>query len=121
LFEHRVWSAFSGEDEFVFAHPRTGRATIAEVYAPLFKKALAKADVEDSERIRPFHDLRHSSLTNGAKAGMSPAALQARAGHSSYSITQRYVSLSGEAFREEAGLLERRLWGEQKVEEAARD
>jgi hypothetical protein len=36
----------------------------------------------------------------------------ARAGHSAYGTTRRYVDLAGERFREEVDRLERRLWGE---------
>ena len=36
----------------------------------------------------------------------------ARAGHSDYATTRRYVDLAGERFREEADRLERRLWGQ---------
>ncbi len=35
----------------------------------------------------------------------------ARAGHSSMSTTLLYIDLAGESFRDEADLLERRLWG----------
>lgn len=35
----------------------------------------------------------------------------ARAGHSDYATTRRYVDLAGERFREEAERLEERLWG----------
>jgi hypothetical protein len=35
----------------------------------------------------------------------------ARAGHSDFATTQLYIDLSGEAFRDEAQLLEDRLWG----------
>ncbi len=36
----------------------------------------------------------------------------ARAGHSDFKTTQGYIDLAGETFRNEADLLERRLWGE---------
>jgi len=62
--------------------------------------------------VRPFHDVRHSSITNAAAAGTPPAALMARAGHSDFETTQGYIDLAGETFREEADRLERRLWGE---------
>ena len=62
--------------------------------------------------MRPFHDGRHTSITNAAAAGTSPAALMARAGHSDFATTQLYIDLSGEAFREEAQRLEDRLWGD---------
>ena len=51
-------------------------------------------------------------ITNAAAAGTPPAALMARAGHSSFTTTQGYIDLAGETFREEADRLERRLWGE---------
>jgi hypothetical protein len=44
-------------------------------------------------------------------AGLSPAALMARAGHSDFKTTQGYIDLAGERFREEAERLEERLWG----------
>jgi hypothetical protein len=62
--------------------------------------------------MRPFHDGRHSSITNSAAVGMSPGALMARAGHSDFKTTQLYIDLAGETFREEAELLERRLRGD---------
>jgi integrase len=71
--------------------------------------------------VRPFHDLRHSSITNAAAAGTPPAALMARAGHSDFKTTQGYIDLASEMFREEADRLERRLWGDANTEDAARD
>ncbi len=65
-----------------------------------------------TDYVRPFHDVRHSSITNAAAAGTPPAALMARAGHSDFKTTQGYIDLAGETFREEADRLERRLWGE---------
>jgi integrase len=62
---------------------------------------------EHSEKpMRPFHDGRHSSITNAAAAGVAPAALMARAGHSDFKTTQGYIDLAGETFRAEAELLE---------------
>jgi integrase len=82
-------------------------------YSKTLRKALAKAGITDY--VRPFHDLRHSSITNAAAAGTPPAALMARAGHSSFTTTQGYIDLAGETFREEADRLERRLWGETRT------
>ena len=61
--------------------------------------------------MRPFHDGRHTSITNSAAAGLSPAALMARAGHSDFKTTQGYIDLAGEMFRAEAEILEQRLFG----------
>jgi integrase len=61
--------------------------------------------------MRPFHDGRHTSITNGAAAGISPAALMARAGHSDFKTRQLHIDLAGETFREEAERLDERLFG----------
>jgi hypothetical protein len=62
-----------------------------------------------SDDVRPFHDLRHSSLTNGAATGEQPIALMARAGQRSISTTKGHLHLAGVVFRDEADALERRL------------
>lgn len=110
LFEHRSRSAFTAEDDRVFCHPELGSPLDHKRYAASFQLALAKAKVEGA--VRPFHDLRHGSITNAAAAGTPPTALMARAGHSDFKTTQGYIDLAGETFREEADRLERRLWGE---------
>jgi len=110
LFEHRSRSAYQGDDERVFCHPRTGGVLDDRRYAKTLRLALAKANIV--RPMRPFHDGRHTSITNAAAAGTSPAALMARAGHSTLVTTQLYIDLSGEAFRDEAQRLEDRLWGD---------
>jgi integrase len=77
-------------------------------YATL-RTALERAKIGDY--IRPFHDGRHTSLTNAAAAGIEPTKLMALAGHSDFTTTQGYIDLAGEVFREEAGRLEERLFG----------
>jgi Phage integrase family len=94
----------------VFCSPTRGSAFDVQRYTQTFRAALLKAAISDY--VRPFHDLRHSSITNAAAAGTPPAAPMARAGHSSFTTTQGYIDLAGETFREEADRLERRLWGE---------
>jgi site-specific recombinase XerD len=118
LFEHRARSAFAGDDERVFCHPETGGVLDHKRYAKTLDLALAKAKVD--KPLRPFHDGRHSSITNAAAAGTPPAALQARAGHSDFSTTQLYIDLAGETFRDEAERLERRLAGSEAVEKTGR-
>lgn len=73
------------------------------------KAALARAKVEGA--VRPFHDGRHSSITNAAVAGLSPAALMSRAGHSDFKTTQVYIDIAGVTFRDEAERVGERLWG----------
>jgi len=109
LFDHRGRTPFSGDDERVFANPRTGNPFDVGRYAEVLRSALKRAGIEG--HVRPCHDLRHSSITNGAAAGTPPEALMSRAGHSDYATTRRYVDLAGERFREEANRLEKRLWG----------
>ncbi len=109
LWEHRGWSQYDGDDDYVFPNPRTGSPFDANRYGELLRLALRRAGIE--ENIRPSHELRHSSITNAAAAGTSPEALMSRAGHSSYATTRRYIDLAGERFRAEADRLEDRLWG----------
>ena len=109
LWEHRQWSQYRADDDYVFPNPRTGRPFDANRYGELLRLALRRAGIE--EDVRPSHELRHSSITNAAAAGTSPEALMSRAGHSSYATTRRYIDLAGERFREEADRLEDRLWG----------
>jgi integrase len=109
LWEHRRWSEYATDEDYVFPNPRTGRPFDASRYGELVRLALTRVGIE--ENIRPSHELRHSSITNAAAAGTSPEALMSRAGHSSYATTRRYIDLAGERFREEAERLEERLWG----------
>jgi integrase len=109
LFEHRRHTAFVGDEERVFCSPTKGTAFDVVRFAATFRLALSRAKIED--RVQPFHDLRHTSITNAAAAGTSQAALMARVGHSDFKTTQAYIDLAGEMLREEAERLERRLWG----------
>jgi integrase len=109
LFEHRARSAYQGDDERVFMSPHRGTPLNPKRYADTFREALAKAEI--GGYVRPFHDGRHSQITNAAAAGTNPAALMARSGHSDFKTTQLYIDLAGETFRPEAELLEARLWG----------
>jgi integrase len=108
LFEHRARSAYQGDDERVFMSPHRGTPLNPKRYADTFPEALAKAEITDY--VRPYHDGRHSQITNAA-AGTNPAALMARSGHSDFKTTQLYIDLAGETFRPEAELLEARLSG----------
>ena len=63
------------------------------------------------DRVRPFHDGRHSAITHEAAAGNAPAAIHARAGHADFSTMQRYINLAGVVFRDEAVRAEARILG----------
>ena len=62
--------------------------------------------------MRPFHDGRHSAITNGAAAGINLYALMKRAGHSDFKTTQLYIDLAGETFREDAERLGERIFAQ---------
>jgi integrase len=109
VFEHRRRTSFPGDDERVFCSPTKGTTFDVARFAATLRLALRRAGIDGP--IRPFHDLRHTSITNTAAAGTPPAALMARAGHSDFKTTQAYIDLAGETFRVEAERLERRLWG----------
>ena len=66
-----------------------------------FRKALKAAGITDY--VRPFHDARHGSLTNGAANGESTFALMRRAGHKNVATTQRYVDLASPETAETRG------------------
>lgn len=68
--------------------------------------------------MRPFHDLRHSALTNEAASGSGPIALMSKAGHSDMKTTRIYLHLAGTVFPDEAAALERRLLGASVPEES---
>jgi integrase len=108
LFQHRGRTRFSGDDERVFCNPRTGGPADHKRYAESLKAALAKSKVTGP--MRPFHDGRHSAITNAAAAGMSPEALMVRSGHSDYATTRGYINLAGETFRKEADLVGERIF-----------
>jgi integrase len=109
LWQRRRTTAFGGDGEHVFCHPKRGSKIDHEWYADEFRKALKAAGITDY--VRPFHDARHGSLTNGAAGGEAPIALMARAGHRSMATTNQYLHLAGVVFRDEAQALEDRMLG----------
>jgi len=79
-------------------HPKRGSKLEGEWYRGKFLEALAAAGVEG--KIRAFHDMRHTALTNLAATGASPIAVMATAGHRSIQTTKGYLHLAGVVFRE---------------------
>jgi integrase len=106
---HYQRTAFKGGKEFVFCHPERGSRYLAKTWRLAFSAALKAAEVEG--KVRPFHDLRHTAITNDAAAGANPTALMAKAGHADMRTTKLYLHLAGTVFRDEAEALERRLLG----------
>jgi Phage integrase family len=93
LWQHRRRSAFQGDGELVFCHPERGTIYRAETFKTALTAALKAAGVEKTPR--PFHDLRHTAITNDAAAGSSPIAVMTKAGHANMSTTKRYLHLAG--------------------------
>ena len=110
LFDHRGRSAYDGDDELVFPSPHCGSPLNPKRYAATFRDVLGRARI--AGYVRPFHDGRHSSITNAARHGRTDLALMTLAGHSDFRVTRRYIHLAGEMFREEADRMGRALWGE---------
>jgi integrase len=106
---HKDASDYNRDDEFVFCNPERGTRYSEKLFAEQLRAALAKAEITDY--MRPFHDLRHTALTNEAASGSSPIALMTKAGHSDMKTTRIYLHLAGTVFPAEAERLERRLLG----------
>jgi integrase len=106
LWQHRRRSAFQGGDELVFCTVR-GTTYRPEAFSDALAAALYASGV--SKKLRAFHDLRHTAITNDAAAGSSPIAVMAKAGHADMGTTKRYLHLAAVVFRDEADALERRL------------
>jgi len=99
------------DENYVFSHPQLGTpldpSKLARHY---FKRALEVAGI--TKPFRPFHDLRHTSLTHAAAAGNPTIYVQARAGHAQASITERYLHASQTQFPDAARRSEQRLFGD---------
>jgi integrase len=109
LWQYRRNSAYQGNDDYVFAHPRSGKRLDPDWYKIELHKACNKAGVKPPRR--PMHDTRHSAITNDAAAGAHPVAVMAKAGHTNMNTTKRYLHLAGESFPQEAAALEARYGG----------
>lgn len=84
------WSqrtAFSGEDDLVFAHPQTGRPLDGSKVSKRFKSACRAAGV----RVVRFHDLRHTFATRLAATGQPLRTIQEFLGHADAKTTQIYA------------------------------
>ncbi len=101
---------YRADDDLVFGHPTKGTPVDTSRLAKRYlKPALARAGIE--RPFRPFHDLRHTSLTHAAAAGNPQIYVQARAGHSQGSITERYMHAAQVLFPGAAERSEDRMFG----------
>jgi len=83
---HRA-SAYQGDDDLVFANPRTGKPMNGHTLTKAFQRALEAAGVR---RVR-FHDLRHTFGTRTAGAGVAMRTLQEWMGHRDFRTTLIYA------------------------------
>jgi Phage integrase family len=96
-------------DDLVFCHPQRGTGYRVERFKDALDTALSAAEVDGY--VRPFHDLRHTAITNDAASGSNPIAVMTKAGHSDMKTTKTYMHLAGVVFRDEADALEQPLLG----------
>jgi len=109
LWQHRRTSSYRAESNHVFCHPKAGTVYLYETFSEALRRAYNAAGMPFPEGMRPFHDLRVTSITNDAIAGANPVALMTKAGHASMATTRRYLRLAGTVFPDEAAALEARL------------
>jgi integrase len=110
-------TAYKADESLVFSHPELGTPIDpSELTRSYLKPAVKTAGIE--KPLQPWHGLRHTALTFYATTdGVAPPMVQARAGHSQYAITERYVHAAEIVV---AGIIERtedRLFG--PIEEVA--
>jgi integrase len=105
-------SFYRTDDCLVFGHPALGTPLDPSKLTRVYLAAGLKAAGCQRDGLQPWHGLRHSALTATALSGAPNAYVQARAGHSTFTITERYVhaakhSMPGAAEAAEAMLLGR--------------
>jgi integrase len=108
LTTHYEHSHHRADTNPVFCHPQLG--------TPLDPSALARRHLKPAlhaagitKPFRPFHDLRHTSLTHDAAAGNPHTYIQHKAGHSQGSITERYIHAAKTQFPDAAAAGEARM------------
>ena len=87
------WSqrtVFNGDNDLVFAHPRTGRPLDGTKVSRRFTAACRAAGV----RAVRFHDLRHTFATRLAASGQPLRTIQEFLGHADSKTTQIYAHYS---------------------------
>jgi integrase len=98
------------DEDLVFGHPHLGTPLDGSKLGAYARKALKQAGIE--KPVQPWHGLRHTALTFDSAVGLPNAYVQAKAGHSQYAITERYVHAAQVAFPGAADRAEERMFGE---------
>jgi integrase len=107
-----VWKAsrYRSDDSLVFGHPTLGTPVDpTKLSRDYMRPALKAAGI--TKPFRPWHDLRHTALTHEAAAGNPHAYVQAKAGHSQSTITDRYIHAAQVLFPGAAEKAEARMFG----------
>jgi integrase len=103
-------SRYRGDEDLVFGHPQLGTPLDpSELTRSYVKPALQKAKI--TKPLQPWHGLRHTALTMDAAVGNPNAYVQAKAGHSQFSITERYIHAAQVAFPGAVERSEERMFG----------
>src|SRR5215210_6160966 len=107
-----VWKAtrYRADDDLVFGHPLIGTPVDPTKLSRDYMRPALKA-ARITKPFRPWHDLRHTALTHEAAAGNPHAYVQAKAGHSESTITDRYIHAAQVLFPGAAGKAEARIFG----------
>jgi integrase len=105
-----VWKAsrYRSDESLVFGHPALGTPVDP---TKLSRDYMRAEGGRDHEPFRPWHDLRHTALTHEAAAGNPHAYVQAKAGHSQSTITDRYIHAAQVLFPGAAEKAEARMFG----------
>jgi integrase len=107
-----VWkvSRYRSDESLVFGHPALGTPVDpTKLSRNYMRPALNAAGI--TKPFRPWHDLRHTALTHEAAAGNPHAYVQAKAGHSQSTITDRYIHAAQVLFPGAAEKAEARIFG----------
>lgn len=107
-----VWMAsrYRSDESLVFGHPALGTPIDpTKLSRDYMRLALKAAGI--TKPFRPWHDLRHTALTHEAAAGNPHAYVQAKAGHSQSTITDRYIHAAQVLFPGAAEKGEERMFG----------
>jgi len=107
-----IWKAsrYRADDDLVFGHPTLGTAIDpTKLSRDYMRPALKAAGI--TKPFWPWHDLRHTALTHEAAAGNPHAYVQAKAGHSQSTITDRYIHAAQVLFPGAAEKAEARMFG----------